>query len=715
MLLAQVLVPAAFTLSVLFSAWFALDSRRARTGVSADAPARMAASPRLRAFDSLALALLVAIGLLAASGTAAVFEDGPSAAILAGISVSSGAAVTILAALLTPHLPRAAAQDDSSLVVGLGAAAAPVLLASGLTLGAISGLFVLATRILDFPPGQAPYLLAGIALGAATVAVFLELLVVSPAGSVDPSLSPESGEQSGADPGPAADTRARPFRLVVPAVPLSAIHALGLAATLILGSSLHGFTGDLEWMLLPLVLSALLIALLVPLVLGSQLLVMRGFGPPATVDSGLFVAALFGSLGGALLTWRLVEGGWEWFAACFAVGATGGALLPRLTGPARASSGAPLVLERRALAVLGLASVLLLGGILGSEANVSGASSALVGLYGVAIAVCGMVIPVSFITITAVMVSAVPTGAGEDLSRPALNVAGMPPPEIPARPPGQAPSAIAEIATSGRHLLSAAVAVIGVLAFLEGVRLQIADQASSDPARYAALVQDLGLIPPGDDQRFAAANTIARRAATMSEAGLEGWHARVLSSAGSRAEHEGAITALVDSGELTRREAATIEPAMPPMSRPLPVSLARPITVAGLLAGLAGILLATGLFARTDHRTRQTGAPGTVLTVVAVLLAAAAPAALAVAARWVAGGDGNEGWLIMAALVSAGILGSVLLAAASLPAGQTPLAGLASRDADASLPPVPSPRSVGPAVAVLVSAVALVCSPLLIG
>ncbi len=269
----------------------------------------------------------------------------------------------------------------------------------------------------------------------------------------------------------------------------------------------------------------------------------------------------------------------------------------------------------------------------------------------------------------------------------------------------EAPEAFAKLAASAQpatHLSRAySLAVTGVtvvlalLAFGEVIRANLASVAVDDPERYATLAQDLDLLQPGEDLKFAAANAVASAVASLEElresvaddSRFGAWHVMRLAVA-DRSEAEGLAAALVDRDDLTPRQGSSIQPSPLALPRPLPLSFSRPEVLAAAFIGLTLALLAAAAVVRSAGRSagrlideldrRRTGAGGDLEPSEPVAAAAARAAArgvfpvvayavvvplvAGVAARYGFGGDGNQGWLTVAGLILSAGIGGVLIA-----------------------------------------------------
>lgn len=722
MLLAQVLIPAATAAAVLFAAWFSLDTLRRPHAPETSPLAELHevfGALLLRQLSILGAAVVVAAGAtgLAAGYLGDSWQQGALAAssLFAG-ALCSGLAVHIGAGLATSVASRVATGAPLAAGTAISASIVPSLLASGLVTGALGGLIGAATWLLDEPIAHAPHLAVAFALGTGLVAAVSRLTggIVANAAGLAESLTPLDGPQQGPL-SPVERTASLSFAAARPAE-IAESTALTTLAAMLIGTSLAWASGEAGWLLLPPVLMAVAVLSTIAGGLAAQLLSIRPARPDVLLVRSLAVTVVLGMAGIAAVSWAMLGDGWYWFFGAAAAGVVAALLLLflfRLSpfGPwhaarrvARASQTSPASnvltgfaagLESAALTGLVVAAAVATGYALSSQAEVAHVTPTTAGLLGVGLAGMGFLLPgqliaswspvAALLSVRPASWAAGPAGEGE------LDAL----PDAPSAPGADMCGHLAR----AYALAAAALAVmLSLLAFSALIRANLASVAPDDPERYAALAQDLDLLQPGDDVKFAAANAIAAHVA-----GLDALRESIADdsrfgpreveqlAAATRIETEGIIEDLIDRDSLTPRQAAGIEPSPLSLPRSLLISGARPEVLAAGFAGLvlaflavaaairsvgrvAGGLLSTAPASYTPHEA-QADAPAGLPSVVGTAVRSAGgllvplficaiivPVALGAAVRYSLGESGNEGWLVVAGLLLVGT-GAVMLAA----------------------------------------------------
>lgn len=722
MLLAQVMIPLSAAAAVLFALWFILDALRRDQGSERDRAFGAAVQQGLGALARRQIGATGAFGLAAAAAAGLVawyYEDSAQIGFIAAAAVLAGAISSALAAYLGVGLAgavvsRVAAAASSSapsaLSAALGAAVVPGLLTAGLNLAGLAGAFAITTRLLGYSPSHAPYLLVAFTLGASTVALVTRISggifanagclaaeLTAGSGSAEPAAVTATAGSQGASGGSIAD--------------LSESMVLQAIAAMLLGVSLATVTGEIEWVLLPLVLGAVTVFAVLAGALSAQVLAIRASEPGLLLARATAVTLVFGAAGFAAVTWALLGDAWYWFFLCGLAGLAAAPALMLLhrysrAGPfsasrrvARATRSGPASniitglaagFEATAITAVTVATLVVAAFALGYQADVQYVSGATAGLFGIAVAGSGLLLPGPF-------VATVPAFA----SIAAASATGGVEPDEDA----EAVEAFAKLTASAQpatrvsraYSLAAAgmTVVLALLAFGEVIRANLASVAVDDPERYAALAQDLDLLEPGEDVKFAAVNAVASAVASLEElresvaddSHFGAWHVMRLAVA-NRSEAEGLAAALVDRDDLTPRQGSSIQPSPLALPRPLPLSFSRPEALAAAFIGLTLVLLAAAAVVRSAGRSagrlideldrRRTGTGGDlgpsepvaaagVRSAVrglfpVVAYAVAVPLIAGVAARYAFGGEGNQGWLTVAGLILTAGIGGVLLA-----------------------------------------------------
>jgi len=540
MLLAQALIPIAAVVAVAAAVVCALAARDPAV------PRPAAWGPAL---VELALAHVAAglAGTIALAAFVGGYAGELDRAAWAGGAFLAGFAALAVASLLAAPID---ADDGRPAVVAPFASAA-------LALSAGAGLFGLASRVAGEGPWAAASLIAPFA-GGAGLAALVAALGPAP-GASRPAAGPLAG---------------------------GAVAAAALAGLLASGE-LSARSGDAAWSAFPLVVAAcVLAAAAIASIPGA---VLAASGRPAAPLVGAWLAAIIGALAvvGAALV--LLPGGAGWAAGAAGAG-LGAGLLVAHGGilPGTAADRLPGRLLPWLIGALALAIAWTLGRELAGE----GFAPAAAGLYGLTLAAVAAPGPV--LVRLAISPFAPPLTAAaaavdvEAWARPgeagiALAVTA---PAAPARPePANA------VPAAG---IAAAAALALAVALSPHARHELLRAAESDPVRAAAVVQDLGLLPPGDPDRYAFANELEQRRLTLEElrqqvgddADFSPADVRLLLAADTAAR-DAFVDARLASGSLIPGEAERITAARRPLPPLLPLPGVSAGAAVGVLAGFA--------------------------------------------------------------------------------------------------------------------------------
>jgi K(+)-stimulated pyrophosphate-energized sodium pump len=752
MLLAQVMIPLSAAAAVMFALWFILDTLRRDQGSERARATGAAVRNSLGTLSRRQIGAAGAFSLVAAAAAGAVawyYEDSVEIGCIAAAAVLLGAISSALAAYAGVGLAGAAvsrvavaAPGSASSAVGaaLGVAVVPGLLATGLNLGSLAGAFAITTRFLGYSPSQAPYLLVAFALGASIVAPVMRVSggIFANAASLAAGLT--TPPTAASDPAAATTMAGHQATSGSGIADLSESSVLVTVATMLLGSSLATVTGDIDWLLLPLVLGAVSVFAVLAGALSAQVLALRAPEPGPLFARATAVTLAVGASGIAAVTSALLGEAWYWFFLSGLAGITAAPALMLLNrysriGPssasarvARASRSGPASniitglaagFEATAITAVTVAAVVVAAFALGYQADVQYVSGTAAGLFGIAVAATGLLLPGPFVA-TMPAFAGIATAAASGVE-PGENAEALAKLAASAQPVAQL-SRVYSLAAAGMAV------VLALLAFGEVIRANLASVAVDDPERYATLAQDLDLLQPGEDVKFAAANAVASAVASLEElresvaddSRFGAWHVMRLAVA-NRSESEGLVAALVDRDDLTPRQGSSIQPSPLALPRPLPMSFSRPEVLAAAFIGLTLVLLAAAAVVRSAgrsagrlidefdrRRTDAGGDPGTREPVAAaaapaavrgvfpvVAYAVVVPLVAGIAARYGFGGDGNHGWLAVAGLMLSASIGGVLLAS-FLEAAGAAWSGAATALASVPVPddgvsPVPPP------------------------
>ena len=540
MLLAQALIPIAAVVAVAAAFVCALAARD---------PAAPPPPPRRAALLELSLALLAA-GLVATVAVAA-FVGGYIGALdraaWAGGSFIAGYAAVAAAGLL------AAALDADA---GRPAAVGP-LSGGALALGAVAGLFGLASSLAGEGPWAGASFIAPAAGGAGLAAA---VAAFGPgAAPARTSLGPLAG----------------------------AVVAAAAVAGLLAAGELSARSGDAAWSAFPLVVAACVLAAAAIASIPGAVLAASGRAAAPLVSAWL--AAVVGALAvvGAALV--LLPGGAGWAAGAASAGLGAGLLfahggiLPRTAADRLPGRLLPWLIGALALAI---------AWTLGRELAGEGFAPAAAGLYGLTLAAVAASGPVL------VRLAISPFAPPVTAAAAAVDV------ETWARP-GEAGIALAVTAAAAparpepaNALPAAGIAAVAALALAVALsphaRHELLRAAETEPVRAAAVVQDLGLLPPGDPDRYAFANELEQRRLTLEElrqqvgddADFSPADVRLLLAADTAAR-DAFVDARLASGSLIPGEAERITAARRPLPPLLPLPGVSAGAAVGVLAGFA--------------------------------------------------------------------------------------------------------------------------------
>lgn len=715
MLVAQILVPVAIGLAVVVGVVLGM---RAGASTNASAAMKQAGTTAMEAFEAFLgrLYLLVFGGALvlalATGGAVGGIERDLERGALAGAAVIVGALGGSIAgiagsafAVRTGIGAAAAAQRgaNAAALASVRGSAAGVLLAAGLGVAAVAGLFAAYSSILGNDMEESALLTVPVVLGAAWAAfVGRSAGALAAAGT---ELAAERlrdlPEHDPRNPGVAAAMLGRAAGAAGGALELYGVSVLGTAAGLVLGGLLTGITGDDGWVLLPLGLAAAgALAVAVTALLAR---VVRG------AAAGLVIATVLSIVGSAGLAFAFVEEEWWWFAAAAGLGNIGAlamALAGRLAGPRHAriddDAGSAMVLwlasgmRGAAFTALVLAAIVAGAWALGEQGAIRDFGAERAGMYGVALAALGMLMPAGY-----VFAAHGATGLARNAQELAVIAFDVAPETKDAARRGRetlTAGAPGVGALTGGFALVAMVA--GLLALLQVVRVEIADEAVDDPGRYARMLQGMGAAPAGIDIEAAITHGVTRYRGLLDDAGTavsddDDFGDREISRLilADRAETASRVRELVAAGKAGASDLRDLEASAWPLPRVLPIPLTRGPVMAGVLGGaaLVGLMAGSALRARrtaaeklaTEVRRQFIDTPGVssgevradyaragdaatkgVLgrVLFGAVLAGLATIVAGVGLRWSYGGEGNEGWWALSGLVVSVAIGGSLLA-----------------------------------------------------
>ena len=649
MVVAQLAIPLATVVALLFATWFALDillRTRPSEGVTA-------AAARTRELVSSYTWRLVIIstttGLAAGAGFGALVgleREGMESGAVAGLAVLAGAMGAAVTAVIGGTLgqrasERAATAADrtlrQALAVALWAGAVPALVGGALAVAGVAGLYGVATRFADIPGGEAAFLVLGAGAGAALTALAARLL----------AASEQVGED---DDGPEAAQGATSAAGGADAVALTAVAG---GAGLVLGSPLERMTDENAWLVAPLVVLAL--------GLGAATIaaITAPFWARALRNAGRSVAAGYAIgavLGGALAfvapVAMLEEGRW-WFAGASLAGA-GMSALVFLAGRAIVGDGSGSRGRGAAFALLGGAG-LVAAFVLGWQAEIEGVSRTATALYGAALAGAGA------LALAPAAVAVCWFGSGAANAATLAERAREAAPTAEGEDAGPAPMPLGPLTATARRALAPAwthtfgwtvlAGAVVVAALLLAVRTELGNVAAADVPGYVQLVSELGVVADYEEFQATASYELGQYRDLLDRRDIPASDVPQLLLAGE----EEARRLMALRAEQDRLDEGTDVIGAGPLPFPAlpPLRLDR-LAGVGALVGLTALLAAIGV-AAAGRRLAGARALG------AVLVGAGLPVAAALITNAVVGG--NAGWEVAAGAVLAALIAGLAVAA----------------------------------------------------
>lgn len=650
MIVAQLAIPLAAVVAVVFATWFALDillRTRPGEGVSAAAErTRELGSSYIWRFVVLSVTLGLAggVGVGAAVGA---YRDGVESGAVAGLAVLAGAlgaAATAAAGLALGQRAseRAATAADrtlrQALAIALWAGTAPALAGGALAVAGVAGLYGIATRFADIASSEAAFLVLGAGAGAGLTALAARLLAASENADEDEGPEAETVEAAGSAAGGADAV---------------ALVAAGGGAGLVLGAPMAQLGDDLVWIVTPLVVMALGLGAttIAGITLPFWTRAMRNAG--LSVVAGYAITAVVGGALAFLAPVAMLEEGRWWFSGAGLLGAGLSALL-FVTGRAIIGDGSRYRGTGAAFALL-TGTGLVAAFAFGWQVEIEGVSSTATALYGVAMAAAGALA----LAPAAVAIRAFGSGAANAVALAERAREAVEPAEGEEAAP--APMPLGPLTATAQRALAPAwchgigwTALVGaalVGALLLAVRAELGNVAASDVPRYVQIAAELGVVPDFEDLEAQAAYDLASYRDLLDRHDVHVADVPQLMLAGE-AETRRLLELRAEQGQLDEGIKAIAGGPLPFPSLP-PLRLDRLVGV-GALVALTGLLAAIGL-AAAGRRVAAARAVG------AVLVAAAVPVAAALIVRPVVGG--NAGWEVAAGAALAGLIAGLALAA----------------------------------------------------
>ncbi len=457
------LVPVTGAAAVLFALWLAYDVLRRDTGTDAMREisgmifegAMAFLQRQYRTIAILAVVTAVAVAVIVGSISDGVkpiqFENGQVSfatkevigrweeGLLTGIAFLVGAFCSGLAGYIGMFIAvrsnvRTAAAAQVSLkdavTVSLRGGAVSGFLVVALSLLGVSGIFLVYSRILDNPAEIAPFLIVGFGFGASFVALFAQL-----GGGIYTKAADVGADLVGKVEAGIPEDDPRNAAVVADLVGDNVGDCAGRGADLfesmsaenigamILGVAIFKVTGDIEWIMFPLVLRSFgIIAAIVGLTtvpFFTDASPRSKQDPMTPLNYGFYVVSALSVIGLFIATKVMLGDAWYWFFFCGLVGiATGIAFVyitqyytagswrpvqeiaqASRTGPAtNVIIGTAVGFETTALTAIAIGLALVGSFALGSQADISPAIPPFTtGIFGTAVATMGMLMSAAYI------------------------------------------------------------------------------------------------------------------------------------------------------------------------------------------------------------------------------------------------------------------------------------------------------------------------------
>jgi len=736
MLLAQIMIPAASAAAVLFAIWLAFDVLKRDTGTPSmqevagtileGANAFLTRQYRTIAILSVFTSVIVAV-------IVGIFKESTEVGLLTGIAFIVGALASGVSGYIGMSIAvrangRTAAAAQNSLAdainTSLRGGAVSGFLVVALSLIGVSSMFAIYSNILGHPIDETPFLIVGFGFGASFVALFAQL-----GGGIYTKAADVGADLVGKVEAGIPEDDPRNAAVVADLVGDNVGDCAGRGADLfesmsaenigamILGVAIFTATGNVEWILFPLVLRSFGVFATIVGMLTVPFWAKRISDPMGALNGGYWTITLLSIAGLGICTWAMLDDVWYWFFFCGLIGIATGICFVYITqyytaggwrpvqeiaNASRTGSATNMIIgtavgfETTAVTAITVGLALVGSYVLGAQADLENVSSVSTGVFGTACATMGMLMSAAYVL------------AMDTFGPITDNAGGITEMAEDSRPEAReitdkldAVGNTTKALTKGYAVGSAALAAFLLFtAYLDEVRIEFGKIAGEDTERYADLAQDLNLIPTGDDIKVAAAEVmdlhVANLEAVREAVGDDDKFSEANVDALAVADSDETAAFLrkkVDDGDLTPEQAAQIQSSPVPLPRVLPINLGK---VEVFVGGMLGVMLA---FLFSSLAIRAVGkAAGSIIEevrrqfrenpgimtgevrpdytravdittraalremILPGILAVGLPIATGVLFRYAFGGEGNEGWLSVAGMLMVGTIGGVLLA-----------------------------------------------------
>jgi len=452
------LIPVAGAAAVLYALWLARDVLSRDPGTPAMQEiggmifegAMAFLSRQYRTIAMFAVLTAVVIGLVVGAVSEGVREitseggqidygevviDRWEEGLMTGIAFLVGAFCSGLAGYIGMYISvrsnlRTAAAAQRSLkdaiTVSLRGGAVSGFLVVALSLLGVSTIFAIYSNILGNPPQIAPFLIVGFGFGASFVALFAQL-----GGGIYTKAADVGADLVGKVEAGIPEDDPRNAAVVADLVGDNVGDCAGRGADLfesmsaenigamILGVAIYTVTGDIVWIMFPLVLRSFGVFATI-IGLHSVPLLTRDDqrDPMAPLNYGYYIVSILSVVGLFITTYVLLDDEWYWFFFCGLVGiATGIAFVyitqyytagswrpvreianASKTGPAtNIIIGTAVGFETTAVTAIAIGTALVASFLLGSNADVPGVPPFTTGIFGTAVATMGMLMSAAYI------------------------------------------------------------------------------------------------------------------------------------------------------------------------------------------------------------------------------------------------------------------------------------------------------------------------------
>jgi K(+)-stimulated pyrophosphate-energized sodium pump len=738
MLLAQIMIPAASAAAVLFAIWLAYDVLKRDRGTESMQQvagtilegANAFLNRQYRTIGMLAIVTAVIVGVVVG-----IFKESGETGLLTAIAFIVGALASGVSGYIGMSIAvrangRTAAAAQNSLAdainTSLRGGAVSGFLVVALSLIGVASIFAIYSNLLDHTIQETPFLIVGFGFGASFVALFAQL-----GGGIYTKAADVGADLVGKVEAGIPEDDPRNAAVVADLVGDNVGDCAGRGADLfesmsaenigamILGASIYIATGDVEWVLFPLVLRSFGVFATIIGMLTVPFWASRIKDPMGALNGGYWTITVLSIGGLAIATSVMLDDVWYWFFFCGLVGIavgiafvyitqyyTAGSWRPvqEIAQASRTGSATNMIIgtavgfETTAVTAITVGLGLVVAFVLGEQADLENVNEISTGVFGSAVATMGMLMSAAYVLAMDTF------GPITDNAGGITEMAEGTKPE--AREITDALDAVGNTTkalTKGYAVGSAALAAFLLFtAYLDEVRVEMAKIASDDPERYVSLQQDNDIVSPGEDRKteaIAAVDDYNQRlddlVAKVDDDGKFGDADADALRIADREETAAILERKVADGDL---EQADVDPFLDtgaPVSLPriMPVNIAKVDVFVGALLGVMLVFLFSSLAIRAvgkaaggiieEVRRQFRENPGIMtgevrpdyyravdITTRSALREMIAPGLLAVGMpvvvglifRYAFGGDGNEGWASVAGLLMVGTIGGVLVA-----------------------------------------------------